>query len=88
MFLHEHALRKAIRLLGSQARLARGLNVDRSRINHWLNRDQYIPFEYACAIERLTDGRVRAYELAPYAHQLMLGCENFMRKECISYEKI
>jgi len=75
MFWHDQALRKAIKLSGSQAALARALKVRRCRINHWLNRDKDIPFEYAIAIEKLTRGKVSRYEFAPHVQQLILSCE-------------
>jgi DNA-binding transcriptional regulator YdaS (Cro superfamily) len=57
------ALRQAIKLIGSQAKLATILRVSRQRVNHWLNRDDNIPYRYALAIEKATDGMVAHQEL-------------------------
>ncbi len=67
---HTVALLKAIRLLGTQSELARQLKVKRETVNKWLNRNKHIPFEYAMAIEILTDHQINCYELAPYARFL------------------
>ena len=67
---HESALQKAIRYFGSQRALALALKTTSTRINNWLNRDKTIPFEYAIAIEKLTNGTINRYELAPYANWL------------------
>ena len=64
---HEQVLLTAIRFFGSQSKMANALNLKRSIVNNWLNRDRRIPFEYAIAIETLTNGAVSRYEIAPYA---------------------
>ncbi len=65
--MHDTALHTAIRYFGSQKALAKALNISPFRINKWVNRDRRIPFEYAVAIEKLTNGLVNRFELAPHA---------------------
>ncbi len=64
--MHRTALLKAIRTIGTQVALAKKLGVKPSLINNWLNRDKGVPFEYAIAIECMTQGVVSRYELAPH----------------------
>jgi DNA-binding transcriptional regulator YdaS (Cro superfamily) len=84
MFKHEDALKKAIDLFGgSQSELARALNIDPNRVNNWLNRDRGISYEYAYAIELLTNGRINRYDLAPHSSWL-LSLEKDQQKESVS----
>lgn len=58
-------LQKAIVIVGSQAKLARILNVKQPYIWNWLHRDKNIPAEYILKIEKATNGLVTRYELRP-----------------------
>lgn len=74
----ERALIAAIKFFGSQTNLAKTLKISRKKLNNWLNRGDEIPFQYAIAIEKLTEGTVNRYALAPYAtwlKNLYLGDE-------------
>ncbi len=64
---HTRALLEAIHYFGSQTALSNALKISSKRINNWLNRNDLIPFHFAAAIEKLTDGEISCYELAPYA---------------------
>ena len=59
----EH-LKRAIGVVGSQAELARRLNVVQQVVNNWMRRGN-VPAEYCPAIERATGGQVRCEELRP-----------------------
>lgn len=84
--MQEEALIKAIKRFGSQSALARALSVRRNVINNWLNRDKRIPFEYASAIDLLTNGEIDRFELAPYARFLLRlkPIEKAVRQTCNS----
>ncbi len=59
------ALRKAISILGTQADLARLLDVTPQAVTHWLNGARPIAPLKAVAIEELTKGQVTRLELRP-----------------------
>lgn len=66
--LVQAALLKAIKYCGSkQKKLAELLGEDPDKISYWLNRAKQIPFHQAIAIEKITQGLVSRYDLAPYA---------------------
>lgn len=73
--MHESGLLKTIKFFGSQSNLAKALKLKRNIVNNWLNRDKVIPFEYAIAVEILTNGAVGRYELAPHAKWLQVLCD-------------
>lgn len=54
----------AIKIVGSQAELARRLNVSGQAITNWMGGKSMSP-ESAAAIERETGGEVKADQLAP-----------------------
>jgi DNA-binding transcriptional regulator YdaS (Cro superfamily) len=66
----QEALLKAVRIVGSQAKLARALGngLTQSNIYHWLKKAKVIPAEYCPDIERLANGAVMCEELNPNAN--------------------
>ena len=66
------ALLKAIKYCDSnQRKLAKLIGENPDKISYWLNRAKQIPFHQAIAIEKVTNGLVSRYELAPYALRKM-----------------
>lgn len=65
-------LEKAIKIVGSQARLAEhcGPRVKQQHISNWLHRDKKVPAEYVLSIEQATGGQVSRYELRPDIYPL------------------
>jgi DNA-binding transcriptional regulator YdaS (Cro superfamily) len=62
------ALLKAIKYCDrNQRKLAELIGENPDKISYWLNRAKQIPFHQAIAIEKVTNGLVSRYELAPYA---------------------
>jgi len=61
--MKEDALKRAIKVAGSQTALAKALNVTQAHVWNWLNRDSQVTAEYVLSIERLTG--VPRYELRP-----------------------
>ena len=56
----QDALRRAIKIIGSQTKLALKLKVSVMRLNHWMNLGIKIPLKYAIKIEVITEGKVLA----------------------------
>lgn len=52
-----------VRHFGTQAALARAMGVSPSAISQWVRRNS-IPAEHAITIERITEGKFRAVDLA------------------------
>jgi DNA-binding transcriptional regulator YdaS (Cro superfamily) len=61
------ALRKVVRIVGSQSGLARKLGdgCTQSHIHYWLTHASVIPAKYCPDIEVLVDGAVRCEQLNP-----------------------
>ncbi len=59
------AIQSAAAKLGSQARLARALNVSPAMVHQWLRGIRPIAAEHCPAIERATQGAVRCEDLRP-----------------------
>jgi DNA-binding transcriptional regulator YdaS (Cro superfamily) len=59
------ALRKAIKEVGSQAKLARLLGKQQGHIGKWLHRDKKVPAEVCADIEAATGGVVTCQQLRP-----------------------
>lgn len=59
-----NALKRAIKIMGTQLLLAQGCGVTQSRISLWL-RSGIIPPAHVLKIERLTKGKVKCWELRP-----------------------
>lgn len=59
-------LQRAVKLLGGQSSAARALGISQQRVWVWLNRSpQRVPAEFCTAIEKCTQGAIRARELRP-----------------------
>ena len=59
------AIQRASDILGSQAALARALNVEPAFVWQWLNEKRPVPPRYCAAVERLTEGKVTRRQLRP-----------------------
>lgn len=59
------AIEKAVKLVGGQAVLAAKLGVSQATVSKWVRRLNAVKLENALEIERITQGRVRAYEIRP-----------------------
>ncbi|HEX4044867.1 MAG TPA: YdaS family helix-turn-helix protein [Gammaproteobacteria bacterium] len=69
--LSNDQLIKAIKILGSRGNLIRALNISRQRLNGWLNDGKSMGYEYAIALEYLTQGEVKAEQLLPQRAQTL-----------------
>jgi DNA-binding transcriptional regulator YdaS (Cro superfamily) len=67
VFMWREKLHSAIKIIGSQQKLAIVLELSRAVVNHWLNHGIKIPLKHALHIEVLTNGYVKAEQLAPDA---------------------
>jgi DNA-binding transcriptional regulator YdaS (Cro superfamily) len=68
--MHNHVLLQVCHRFGGQTMLARHLQISHSRLNKWINQGIRIPYEYAFAIEQLTEGQVTCQMLAPFCELL------------------
>ncbi|MNH07117.1 hypothetical protein D3C72_1723100 [compost metagenome] len=59
------AAKEASRLLGSQAEMARRLNVAAPTVNQWCSGERAVPAKRALQIEALTNGAVGRADLCP-----------------------
>lgn len=59
------AAKKASRLLGSQAELARRLSVAAPTVNQWCSGERPVPPKRALQIEALTEGTISRADLCP-----------------------
>ncbi|MFK0092918.1 transcriptional regulator [Pseudomonas sp. NPDC090592] len=59
------AAKEASRLLGSQAEMARRLNVAAPTVNQWCSGERSVPAKRALQIEALTNGAVGRADLCP-----------------------
>lgn len=61
------ALRRAIKIVGSQGKLAKNLGITQGAISHWFNKNVGLvpPLEYVVEIEKATNGKVTRHELRP-----------------------
>ncbi|MCK2149488.1 helix-turn-helix domain-containing protein [Marinobacter alexandrii] len=59
------ALKKSIRLAGSQSALAAKCGTKQSNIWNWLHRDGRVPAEYVIAVCTATDFKVTPHEVRP-----------------------
>ena len=66
MKAERHAIGDAIKLAGGQAELGRRLGVSPAAINQWSAGRRPIPAGRCVAIEKVTDGVVRRWDLRPY----------------------
>jgi DNA-binding transcriptional regulator YdaS (Cro superfamily) len=74
---HEELI-KAIRMIGSQQKLAKELGIRRSVINNWLNRGTTVSLEHALNIEMLTEGNVKAETLVPNAKVHIVNFKKYL----------
>jgi DNA-binding transcriptional regulator YdaS (Cro superfamily) len=61
----EKELLKAVKLIGSQQKLADKLGISRKVVNNWLNAGIDIPLKHALQIEVFTNGSIKAVHLNP-----------------------
>lgn len=59
------ALEKAVRIVGSQVKLASLIGKKQGHIWNWLHRDERVPGEVVLDIEKATDFQVTRHELRP-----------------------
>jgi DNA-binding transcriptional regulator YdaS (Cro superfamily) len=59
------AAKKASRLLGSQAEMARLLRVKAPTVNQWCSGERAVPAKRALQIEALTEGQIKKADLCP-----------------------
>jgi DNA-binding transcriptional regulator YdaS (Cro superfamily) len=59
------ALRKAIKEVGGQAKLAKLLGKKQGQVGNWLHRDKKVPAALCADIEALTGGAVTREQLRP-----------------------
>lgn len=61
------ALRRAIKIIGSQEKLAEKLGITQGAVSHWFNKNIGLvpPIDYVVEIEKATNGQVTRYELRP-----------------------
>lgn len=65
MGAQEKPIAKAVRIVGSQAELARLCRTSQPRIWQCLHRNKVVPAELVLVVERATEGQVSRYELRP-----------------------
>ena len=63
--MNSDLLLKASKLCGSQRKLAKRIRATPTQFNAWINSGVDIPYEYAVAIEKVTDGIIAAERLSP-----------------------
>lgn len=56
-------IQKAVEFFGSQAKMAEALEVSRAAVSHWI-KAQALPAARAIQIEAITQGAIRALDLA------------------------
>lgn len=59
------AAKEASRLLGSQAEMARLLQVTAPTVNQWCSGERAVPAKRALQIEALTEGQIKKADLCP-----------------------
>ena len=69
--MHNQALHQVCHRFGGQSNLARKLMVSPSRVNKWLNQGIRIPYEYAIAIEHMTNGEITCQMLLPFCKTVL-----------------
>lgn len=70
----KQALARAVEIVGSQVKMAKGLNTDQPRIHHWLYRSKIgCPPQFAIPIEMLTEGQIKRWQLRPDIYPMPPG---------------
>lgn len=64
-YAHRNSLRQAIEFFGSIRELGRQICAHPSHIGNWIHRDKTMPPRFAKAIEKATNGQVKAKYLCP-----------------------
>lgn len=60
------ALRRAIEIVGSQAKLAEKIDTAQSTVWYWLNKkDGKVPYNFCARVAKATSNRVTKHELRP-----------------------
>ena len=59
------AIKKAVKLVGTQQKLADALGIHQSAVNQWVTGVRPVPARQCMKIERLCNGEVTAAELLP-----------------------
>ena len=67
------AIERAVKIVGGQAVLATQLGVSQATVSKWLRRLNAVRLENALEIERVTHGRVRAFEIRPDLERYMVA---------------
>ncbi len=63
--MDKHPIDVAAEALGSQASLARALNVTRAAVSQWKDPGRMVPLEHCAQIELLAQGRTTRRQLRP-----------------------
>lgn len=79
MGAQEKPIAKAVRIVGSQAELARLCQTSQPRIWQCLHRNKVLPAELVLVVERATQGKVSRYELRPDLYQEASAAEPNIR---------
>jgi DNA-binding transcriptional regulator YdaS (Cro superfamily) len=62
---HRTLLEEAVKLAGSQAKLAEKIGLSQQGVSYIMNRSEAVPAEVAVAIDRFTEGKISKRELRP-----------------------
>jgi DNA-binding transcriptional regulator YdaS (Cro superfamily) len=62
---HRELIHEAIRIAGTQQKLADAIGVSQQRISHIIRLSKRVPAEVAVKIDRFTDGKVSKTALRP-----------------------
>lgn len=76
----QDALRRAIKIIGSQTKLALKLKVNSRRLNHWMNLGIKIPLKYAIKIEVITEGKILAEDLSFDSRLELIEYKKFLKR--------
>ena len=60
---YNRAIRSAVSIVGSKRELAQKVGVSPSAVTNWLQRTKRMKYDYALAIEEVTEGKVKASDL-------------------------
>lgn len=71
-------LRRAIKIFGSQQRIATLLGVSRKTVNGWLNQFKRIPLHHVMCLEVLTNGEILAEEFLPHLKERIAEYKSFL----------
>lgn len=80
------ALRRAIKIIGSQRKLASKLGVSFARLNHWVNLGIEVPPKFAMRIEILTEGEILAQDLCMDCRYEFIDYKKFNIKKALLHK--